>query len=267
MKMRRIALAALALAAACTTSAAMAQTETSLDQRTFRIIPPLQNVAFQTQAYWAQKWWNWALNIRKDVNPNLEVPSATDPTGGKYASINNDGPIIFLPGSSTPGVTTRTLTIPPGRPLLVPIVIGFFVGFPTNDPCPGPPEPLTLSCALGTMKSGFDNATNLSLTVDGVRLGQSFLQQFRQFSPALADLWINPDPENIYAIGGKPDGVFGYFPNKEAIDGYWVFLHSLTPGRHVIRTTGWIAPPRGPAFDVTTTVCVGINTNVAGACR
>ncbi len=245
-------------------SAAMADSETNLEQRTFRIIPPWQNVAGQTQAYWAQKWWNWILNIRQDVNPNFEVPSATDPTGGKYASINNDGPIIFLPGSSAPGKTTRTVTIPPGRPLLVPVVNAEFVAFPTAYPCP---DPLTVACGLGVIKSGLDDATGLSIEIDGVRFGQAFVRLFRPISTSVAELWVNPDPDNVYAPFGKPLGVFGYFPDKAVQDGYYVFLHHLTLGRHVIRTTGRIAAPFDVAFDVTTTVCVGVNTNVAGACR
>ena len=249
---------------ACAASDAMAQSETSLEQRTFRIIPPSQNVAGQTQAYWAQKWWNWILNIRHDVNPNFEVPTAADPTGGKYASINNDGPVIFLPGSSTPGKTTRTLTIPPGRPLLVPIINAEFVAFPDAAPCP---EPLTVACALSLFASGFDNASGLSIEVDGVRLGNTFVRMFRPTSTSVSDLWINPDPDNTYASFGKPPGIFGYFPNKAVQDGYYVFLHRLTLGKHTIRTTGFAAAPFNQGFDVTTTVCVGVNTNVAGACH
>ena len=149
----------------------------------------------------------------------------------------------------------------------MPIINNIFIGFdkngvPDNSPCAGPPEPLTLSCALGTMKSAFDNATGLSLTVDGVRLGNSFVRMFRPTSTSVADLWINPDPEKLLALG-----VFGYFPNKAVQDGYYVFLHHLTPGKHTIRTTGFEAAPFAGSYDVTTTVCVGVNTNVAGACR
>ena len=267
--MRQISRVASSLCLVCAVVVAAARpvvAEDRVELLRVRIVAPWERVAGQTQAYWAQKWWNWAVNIRSDVNPNTERPSAKDPTGGKYASINNDGPIVFLPSSFGPvGPISRTLTVPPNRPVLVPILNAEFVSIPNAAPCP---DPLTLSCALDLLKPIFDGASGLSLTVDGVRLSGEDVRQFRPTDAALSDLWINPFPDNIYAEQGiGTRDTFGYFHNRAAQDGYYVFLERLLPGRHKVRTTGTFGPPFNYTVDVTTIICVGVNTNVFEFCR
>ena len=236
----------------------------------YRIVPPREQVAGQSQVYWAQKWWNWVLNIRGDINPNYKIPNYVDPTGGKYASINNDGPIVFLPGILTLKNYSsinfaRTLTIPPDRPVLVVIRNTFFIAFPDAAPCP---NPLTLACALTQVSPPLDSASGLSIEVDGHRLGNTAVKAFRQTDRELSDVWVNPYPENLYATLGLNDPkLYGYFPKVAVQDGYYVFIDHLSKGKHVIKTTGSVGAPYNNFVAVTSTVCVGVRTTVEGTCH
>ena len=57
-----------------------------------QVVPPGDDVAGQSQLFWAQAWWQWALGIPAPNNP------LTDTTGAD-AGVNNGGPVFFLAGN------------------------------------------------------------------------------------------------------------------------------------------------------------------------
>src|SRR2546428_6368414 len=72
---------------------------------------------------WAVAWWQWALSIPAAVNP------VTDSTG-QFADVGQSGPVWFL-GSTFGASEKRTLTIPAGRGIFLPVyqwIFGASVG-------------------------------------------------------------------------------------------------------------------------------------------
>ena len=222
------------------------------------IIPPDRLVAGKTQLYWAEKYLNWLVNTRFAVNPNFENPGPDDPTGGKYISVNNDGPVVFLPITND-----HTVTIPPNRPLLVPVSFAAFYGIPGGDSCNGT---VSLACGLSQISPEVDGSTNLSLTVDGTRLEGATVRAFRQTSHSLSDVWLNPYPDNILPdVGYKTKNDYGYYAHTQVIDGFYIIVDHLSVGKHRISVTA--TRGSGEQDYATDTVCVGIRTNVFTACR
>src|SRR5262249_11372166 len=78
----------------------------------------------KTYGQWVVAYWQWAMSI-----PMASNPWANDPTG-QFAALGQIGPVWFLGGSLGDSVT-RTLTIPAGKAIFLPVhqwVFGATVG-------------------------------------------------------------------------------------------------------------------------------------------
>jgi hypothetical protein len=212
-----------------------------------QIVKPDEPVAGHTQLYWAQTWWQWVLsipdNMPKAPNPLFDNPSTTTTFAGAAAAIGNTGPVFFLAGTFGSGSTTRTITVPYGKPVFFPVVNGFFANF---DPVACTPQ--TLKCALAQIPGPISKATNMTVTIDKKTITTQKINMFRQISTS------------FFAVTLPPSNIFGldpgmYFQNNPVWvqDGYYIMLSNLSLGKHSLHFHGEIP---GTVVDVTDTLSV-----------
>jgi hypothetical protein len=177
-------------------------------------------------------WWKWALGFSND-NPN----PFTDTTGA-LAGLNQDGHVFFMPGIAGPGSFSRTMTVPAGKPLLVPLVV---TELSTLEGAGSTPTQVR-----SADKSFADLIDSLHATIDRMPVPDLF--SHREVSPT-----FHFDAASNNPIG-DPAGDSGI---AEA-DGYWLMLPPMSPGTHVINAGGAVSS-LGASFDLTTTIVVAAN--------
>jgi hypothetical protein len=204
----------------------------------YTILPPNSVVAGKTIADWTAAWWTWALQAPAAQNP------LTDTTGA-FASLNNNGPVFFIAG--TTGLTNsvaRTFQVPAGKPVLLPM-INFF------DTEPAEIDPPTASLddrknAADLVVTGWLNAVDpasLFASIDGhpaPDLAQ-YLEVTGLFSMGATQ------SGSLIASFGVPVGAELY-PTKAA--GYWLMIDGLAPGPHTVQFGG-----RSDAFTPAANCC------------
>jgi hypothetical protein len=179
--------------------------------------------ALQQNRVLAAKWWKWAL----------ETPASQSPLAdqtGEFAAVNQPGGNVWFLAGNQGGTTTRTVTIPAGKALFIPLANVFDVEDGTATP--GGTKVFSvknpLQVAQGIVASIIDTAYNLSCSVDGTPLAITAANK-EQSTPFVLHL----PADNIL---GVPGGV--YYPAVDA--GYYVLLNPLAPGQHAIHFTGGI---------------------------
>ena len=185
------------------------------------VVDPTQPVAGTSQLELSQQWWQWVLGIPASGNPLFD-------TDGALARTDNNGAVFFVAGN-VGGISTRTFSVPTGRPLFFPILNSLDLEIPQSQPnCfdPGVPDPL--ACALAVISPGMDNASNLHATLDGQNL--LTFPNFRQTSTSFFDIEL-PDG-NLFGIDA------GLYASSAVSDGYWVALEGLSPGRYTLNFGG-----------------------------
>jgi hypothetical protein len=226
---------------------------------TVQIVPPGNDVSGESQLFWAQAWWQWALEIPAANNP------LTDTTGAD-AGVNNSGPVFFLAafisvnGSGGPDMDTvsRTITVPEGKPVFFPVINSFFVpingnGTANTSPCP---SPLTLTCAINA--ASFTEFENMAVQLDGTTLlDNSQIETYRQMSTSYFsfDLPGTTVPsENVLGVTGP----IAPGANTWTQDGFYITLDDLSVGTHILHFHGeGVSLAGGPiSLDVTDTLNV-----------
>jgi hypothetical protein len=173
------------------------------------VAPPDSRPQGLTYGQWAAKWWQWAYSIPRDQSPFYDQT-------GERCGIKQTGPVWFLVGTFG-GSVVRQCTIPTGVSLFFPIL---------NTECSvaggdGKTEQDLRNCA----KTQIDRATNLEVSVDGVRLQD--LQKYR----AQSQLYnISLPNNNIMGVASTT--------SPSVAEGYWIFLNPLPPGKHEIEFAG-----------------------------
>jgi hypothetical protein len=167
---------------------------------------------------WVTRWWQWHISI-----PTVDHPWK-DSTGEK-CTVRQEGPVWFL--SDLPGKIELTCTMPAGKAILFPIL---------NGECDYGMENMNTDtkvreCAIEGNEFGV-----ISATIDGVRLQN--LEQYRIRSDFFN---IRIPEDNIY------DADAGTF--KAMVDGFFVFLEPLIPGKHDIHFTVSVSNPFKPNYD------------------
>jgi hypothetical protein len=185
-----------------------------------RVLPPGSYAYGKTYGEWGAAWWQWALSF-----PYLEDP-INDPTG-EFNEQHQSGPVWFLAGTGG-GTATRTVTIPPGKGVFLPI-INVLNDYPCPDPDFQPGEGQTLEEFLTEGAAWWiSNVTELEVEVDGVSLNNLF--DYRGTSGLFTftgdPSWDAVDP----CVTGQPQ--FG------VADGYWIMLAPLPKGQHTIHSRG-----------------------------
>ncbi len=218
-----------------------------------QIVPPGNDVAGQSQLFWAQAWWQWALGVPAPHNPQ------TDPTGAD-GGVNNNGPVFFLAGNFG-GVSTRTITVPRGRTVFFSVLSAFYGAVnQSGNFDPSPCSSLTLTCALQQVTPLQDNATNMGVQIDGIALDNTEIKDFRQTSTSFFTVAL-PD-DNLFGIPvATYDACCADLPIWVQ-DGFWIALDDLSMGTHVLHFHGECFDQCGPgtsgpfSLDITDTLNV-----------
>jgi hypothetical protein len=214
---------------------------------TVQIVPPGDDVAGQSQLFWAQAWWQWALGVPTPNNPLSD-------TTGVDARVNKNGPVFFLAGSLTSGVYARTITVPVGKPIFFPVSNSFYVpigqdGTENPEPCSAP---LTLTCALRQVTTPQDRASNMAVEVHGVSLDNAQISQLRQTSTSYFSVALPQDNVLLEAYGVPVQPCCLDLPTWVQ-DGYYIALDGLSVGTHVLQ---FQSETPGFSLDVTDTLNV-----------
>ena len=161
-----------------------------------------------TYGQWTVKWWQWAHGSPNETNPVLDHT-------GRYADVNQDGPVWFLAGTFGEGyVAQRACEIPFGKAILFPVINYEMNGLENPD-----------------IRTGYDLIEHVSLDIDDIVVKMALVDGEQapiyrvQSDPPLFELSISSD--NCMGIPGGGSTV-------AAADGYWVFLKSLSVGKHQI---------------------------------
>ena len=156
---------------------------------------------------WTVKWWQWAYSIPTNINPLVDK-------NGKYANINQEGPVWFLAGTFAEGkFVERTCSVPHNKSILCPII-----NYEIN-----PIERPDLDSDSKMMKHVIEDQDDIA--TKEIMVNNNKIPVFRVKSePSIFELYINPD---------------NYFGRKggntiSTSDGYWVFLKYLPIGHHEI---------------------------------
>jgi hypothetical protein len=156
---------------------------------------------------WIAKWWQWNIGIPSDKHPRFDYQA-------EKCGANQSGPVWFLSDLGASGKETRSCTVPSGKAILFPILSGQcdygIKEVENND------NKLT-ECAV----KGNDFST-VSASIDGTDLKN--LKDYRTTS-------------KFFNITIPRDNVFEADPGtfRSVVDGFFVFLEPLPPGRHEIR--------------------------------
>jgi hypothetical protein len=196
------------------------------------IVDPHGTVGPKTLGEWSAEWWRRAISIPVNRNPIV------DPDGRFcHEGQEEEGP-FFLWGNfgnlpPNPPLTTRTCSVPCGRPIFFPVVNDFewIPDSPCND---------CASC-FAVAKANINNIAALACDIDGT---------------AVADLGnhreVPPDCFPFEAPGPTPpDNIWNIRPGKFDVstsDGFWLMLEPLCPGVHRIHFEAVLGNPVNPNF-------------------
>jgi len=191
------------------------------------VVAPSDPIAGNSQADLSWRWWQWAIDTRTADDP------VSDPTGSQGFR-GDQGDYFFLAGSYSGDPVTRSLTIPAGRTLFLPLVNAFIDNL---SPFGEPPTDYTSDELRDFITPFIDTVTGLYLTIDGVSI--TGLDAHRQQSPFS---YTVTDPDNFLTrIGYDPTNGSGVYPATVSLafaDGYYVGIQPLSPGRHTLRFGG-----------------------------
>jgi hypothetical protein len=164
-----------------------------------------------TFGQWTVRWWQWANSFPK-------AGSAIFDSTGKYAHVNQRGPVWFLAGTAGENKTPmRKCTLPSGKSILFPVI-----NYEINEL--EKPELKTRSLLIKHVTEDINDIVIKNAIVDSVKIPIYRIQS----DPPIFPLVIN---EN------NPLGIRGG-STQAAADGYWVFLKSISSGEHNIRFHG-----------------------------
>jgi hypothetical protein len=170
---------------------------------------------------WVVAYWQWALSI-----PYATNPWANDPDGSLAAN-GQGGPVWFLGGTLGDSVT-RSVTIPSGKAIFLPVSQWIF-GATVGDCQPSNPG---VTCDVPTLKrsaaAAAKAATLLAVSIDGQAL--SDVKDYRILSPAAFSV-TEPDGNVSQSFGyAVPAGTY----SPQVADGYYMLLAPLSHGAHTI---------------------------------
>lgn len=181
-----------------------------------RLVAPNETLAAISQSEWSERWWQWAFSFERVRSP------VADQTGAMCAS-RQSGDVWFLAGTYGTKRVERTCTIPHGKTLFFPLVN--YLAFRGNDSAE--------SCvSLASRASALTNEPSaLILDVNGKRFD---------------NLKAHRVPSRCFSVvpGQKTDAVS---------DGYFVAIHPLPRGTHVLNFGG-VLPTLMQAVTYTLTV-------------
>jgi hypothetical protein len=167
----------------------------------------------KTYGDWGKEWWKWAQLESIQNNP------IHDPTGEKCAE-NQDNPNAWFLAGTTGGRVERECTIPATKAILIPLL---------NTECSTAENP-----SLTTEEALRDCARNnapgraqvvLRASVDGQEI------------PDLEKYWSE---SSLYNYTLPENNIWGVEagPTQQVAAGYHIMLKPLTPGTHILHSSG-----------------------------
>lgn len=160
-----------------------------------------------TYGQWTVRWWQWANSLSKAV-------SAIFDTTGRFAHVNQKGPVWFLAGTAGENKTPkRTCHVPREKSILFPVI-----NYEMNEL--ERPELKTESQLVNHVVEDINDIVTKDAIVDGINIP---IYRVRSDPPTFP-LIINED-NGLGIPGGSTEA---------AADGYWVFLKDLPSGEHNI---------------------------------
>ena len=160
---------------------------------------------------WATKWWQWFLSMPIDNNPAYDIT-------GEKANVNQPYPNVWFLAGTTGGTAERTITVPVGKAILVPI-INITTSYLEN------PNLRTEGDMAAYVNSHMKDIVKKEASIDGEDLLIS--DNYRVRCPTFSFFFPK---NNIYGVHeGRTKGTG---------DGYWLFIKPLSRGTHTIRTSG-----------------------------
>jgi hypothetical protein len=176
----------------------------------------------KTYGEWAAEWVRWSEAGPADEN------AITD-TSGEFCAANQPKKDVWFLAGTFGGLVERTCTIPKDRALFYPLFESPWID------CPGTPDEDLSDAQVRFIVAGqIDAACQLTSTLDGVAISSLRVlivrAQSRRFRTVLPD---NP------AIAGVCDPpLVGGKTGRRIVDGYWVMLPPLSPGKHTLTLHG-----------------------------
>jgi hypothetical protein len=180
-------------------------------------------------------WWQWVNAISVSDSPLFD-------TTGENADQDQSKHVFFLAGAITftldgqPELDVdvdRTITVPKGTALFFPIIN-------SSQDNIGVVPPKTVEQLREAAADFVDSVTELHVTIDGKSIPESELLKQRVTSPVFS--YVLPENDNIVNffidlfqlgiphVSGKITPVVS--------DGYWMYVHPLSPGQHTINFGG-----------------------------
>ncbi len=215
----------------------LSTTRTRADNREYStVVHPDAVVYGRTFGEWSAAWWQWAFSIPVASHPLFDN---TDD-----CSVGQSGPVWFLGGKfcqagpnappCTPGVATRSCTLPRGKALFFPI---------TNIEDSAPEEPnygcgTTGPLLVGTIAEmrkcveTYFNGAGLSAEIDG-RTIPNLLENFHEASVVFG---ITLPEDNVLKAIGEDIAAGTYYPAVD--EGVYLMLAPLPPGHHYLHLGG-----------------------------
>lgn len=175
-------------------------------------IAPINSSTYgKTYGEWSEAWWNWISRLDGSTNPFTSTTCLKAQQSEK---------VIFLAGTEGGDGGTRTCTVSPGTPLLVPI-LNFIEGDLLENIHPG-------NDAAAFLQQLNDATKNVALSaaIDGVSVKN--LTSYNSTSPFSYNYVLRND--NLL---GAPVGTY-----EVVSGGYYILLHPLAPGKHTIELSG-----------------------------
>jgi hypothetical protein len=183
------------------------------------LMMPLRTASADSFKDLSAEWWQWALSIPASVNPQLD-------TTGEDAVVGQRGEVWFLAGVFLGGTVVRTCSVPEGTALFFPVTNSVQINTPNI--CGESPADLSIAELRTRAASAIDQATNLSVEVDGAPIKNIRRVKSKVFAVALPDDNVFDAP--CASVGDVPAGI--YSPAVD--DGFYVLLDKLSAGEHTL---------------------------------
>jgi hypothetical protein len=168
------------------TGVAVAETgaATALAARELEILQPDEPFAGLTRGEWDARWWQWAVSMPEDINPNFDA-------SGERCGFGQSGPVFFLPGNVVgEGSAEITCVVAAGTAIYV-NVVGSECSTVEAPPYFGRTEDELLACA----NAALDELPEYQARINGQQVAD--LDAYRTESPLFTLTFAE---DNIFGV-------------------------------------------------------------------
>jgi hypothetical protein len=183
------------------------------------ILAPDDTWGGATRAEWDARWWQWAVSMPEDINPNYD-------TTGERCGYGQSGPVFFMPASFGEPFE-RTCVVAEGTAIYV-VVAGTECSTVEPPPFFGRTEEELRTCAGAAL----DEATDYQASVNGEDVAD--LDAYRTASP-------------LFTMTFPADNIFGVEPGvaQSVSETYSLLIAPPPPGEYeIVVSTMYIDDPQ-----------------------